>query len=142
MYSIVNHSTFDALPSFIQKIRDIMRCTTITGSIVGTHLDLANNQRYACIQKKKKKKRKKEKEKTTKVNYRAVTKEEGEQLAISNGLLFFEVSSKTKENVEEVIHKTASAAMWSQHKTLQQVSLYLLGAPQSGKVCLQERKGK
>jgi Ras-related protein Rab-2A len=34
---------------------------------------------------------------------RAVSKEEGEQFAKENGLLFMEASAKTAQNVEEVI---------------------------------------
>lgn len=35
---------------------------------------------------------------------RAVSKEEGEQFAKENGLLFLEASARTAQNVEEVIH--------------------------------------
>lgn len=35
---------------------------------------------------------------------RAVSKEEGEQFAKENGLLFLEASARTSQNVEEVIH--------------------------------------
>ncbi|XP_061375982.1 ras-related protein RABB1b-like [Gastrolobium bilobum] len=39
---------------------------------------------------------------------RAVSKEEGEQFAKENGLLFFEASARTAQNVEETFLKTAA----------------------------------
>lgn len=39
---------------------------------------------------------------------RAVSKEEGEQFAKENGLLFMEASAKTAQNVEEAFIKTAA----------------------------------
>ncbi len=45
VYSIVNRSTFEALPNFIQKVKDIKNSASIVGSIFGTHLDLANDRR-------------------------------------------------------------------------------------------------
>lgn len=41
---------------------------------------------------------------------RAVSKEEGEQFAKENGLLFLEASARTAQNVEEVIH--ISQSLW------------------------------
>ncbi|XP_022883988.1 ras-related protein RABB1b-like [Olea europaea var. sylvestris] len=39
---------------------------------------------------------------------RAVSKEEGEQFAKENGLLFLEASARTAQNVEEAFTKTAA----------------------------------
>lgn len=39
---------------------------------------------------------------------RAVSKEEGEQFAKENGLLFLEASARTAQNVEEVLQKQFS----------------------------------
>ncbi len=73
---------------------------------------------------------------------RAVTKEEGQQLANTNGLLFFEISSKTKENALEALQETAYAAMRSQLRTLQEVNISFLGEHRVGKVCIQKREKK
>ncbi|KAG8384891.1 hypothetical protein BUALT_Bualt04G0166100 [Buddleja alternifolia] len=81
VYDITRRETFNHLASWLEDARQHAN-PNMTIMLVGNKSDLAHR--------------------------RAVSKEEGEQFAKENGLLFLEVSARTAQNVEEAFTKTAA----------------------------------
>ncbi|GFP85777.1 RAS-related protein rabb1b, partial [Phtheirospermum japonicum] len=77
VYDITRRETFNHLASWLEDARQHAN-PNMTIMLVGNKNDLAHR--------------------------RAVSKEEGEQFAKENGLLFLEASARTAQNVEEVTH--------------------------------------
>ena len=75
MYDLTNRLSFENFSIWFKAVNETMANKTVV--LVGNKLDLANEKRI-------------------------VTEEEGEKLANENKLLFFESSSCTGENVEEI----------------------------------------
>ncbi|PRQ54070.1 putative small monomeric GTPase [Rosa chinensis] len=80
VYDITRRETFNHLASWLEDARQHAN-PNMTIMLVGNKCDLAHR--------------------------RAVSKEEGEQFAKENGLLFLEASARTAQNVEEAFIKTA-----------------------------------
>ncbi|OWM71489.1 hypothetical protein CDL15_Pgr005676 [Punica granatum] len=81
VYDITRRETFNHLASWLEDARQHAN-PNMTIMLVGNKCDLAHR--------------------------RAVSKEEGEQFAKENGLLFLEASARTAQNVEEAFVKTAA----------------------------------
>ncbi|KAK4754717.1 hypothetical protein SAY87_002821 [Trapa incisa] len=81
VYDITRRETFNHLASWLEDARQHAN-SNMTILLVGNKSDLSNR--------------------------RAVTKEEGEQFAKENGLLFLEASARTAQNVEDAFVKTAA----------------------------------
>ncbi|XP_022152163.1 ras-related protein RABB1b-like [Momordica charantia] len=81
VYDITRRETFDNLASWLEDVRQQAN-SNMTIMLVGNKADLTHQ--------------------------RLVSKEEGEQFAKQNGLLFLEASSKTFLNVEDAFTKTAA----------------------------------
>ncbi|KZV57700.1 hypothetical protein F511_03160 [Dorcoceras hygrometricum] len=81
VYDITRRETFNHLASWLEDARQHAN-PNMTIMLVGNKSDLANR--------------------------RAISKEEGEQFAKENGLLFLEASARTAQNVEEAFTKTAA----------------------------------
>ncbi|KAL0344058.1 UNVERIFIED_CONTAM: Ras-related protein RABB1c [Sesamum angustifolium] len=81
VYDITRRETFNHLASWLEDARQHAN-PNMTILLVGNKSDLAHR--------------------------RAVSKEEGEQFAKENGLLFLEASARTGQNVEEAFTKTAA----------------------------------
>ncbi|GER29522.1 RAB GTPase homolog B1C [Striga asiatica] len=81
VYDITRRETFNHLASWLEDARQHAN-PNMTIMLVGNKSDLAHR--------------------------RAVSKEEGEQFAKENGLLFLEASARTAQNVEEAFTKTAT----------------------------------
>ncbi|XP_019167711.1 PREDICTED: ras-related protein RABB1b-like [Ipomoea nil] len=85
VYDITRRETFNHLASWLEDARQHANAN-MTIMLVGNKSDLADHRR-------------------------AVSKEEGEQFAKENGLLFLEASAKTAQNVEEAFIRTASKVL-------------------------------
>ncbi|CAJ2666036.1 ras-related protein RABB1b [Trifolium pratense] len=81
VYDITRRETFNHLASWLEDARQHAN-PNMTITLIGNKCDLSHR--------------------------RAVSKEEGEQFAKENGLLFMEASAKTAQNVEEAFIKTAA----------------------------------
>ncbi|KAG5527144.1 hypothetical protein RHGRI_028156 [Rhododendron griersonianum] len=81
VYDITRRETFNHLASWLEDARQHAN-PNMTIMLIGNKSDLAHR--------------------------RAVSKEEGEQFAKENGLLFLEASARTAQNVEEAFIKTAA----------------------------------
>ncbi|KAH9742587.1 ras-related protein RABB1b [Citrus sinensis] len=81
VYDITRRETFNHLSSWLEDARQHAN-PNMSIMLVGNKCDLAHR--------------------------RAVSKEEGEQFAKENGLLFLEASARTAQNVEEAFIKTAA----------------------------------
>lgn len=81
VYDITRRDTFNHLASWLEDARQHAN-PNMTIMLIGNKSDLSHR--------------------------RAVTKEEGEQFAKENGLLFLEASARTAQNVEEAFVKTAA----------------------------------
>ncbi|EOY02580.1 hypothetical protein QUC31_018095 [Theobroma cacao] len=81
VYDITRRETFNHLASWLEDARQHAN-PNMTIMLIGNKCDLAHR--------------------------RAVSKEEGEQFAKENGLLFLEASARTAQNVEEAFIKTAA----------------------------------
>ncbi|XP_058738372.1 ras-related protein RABB1b [Vicia villosa] len=81
VYDITRRETFNHLASWLEDARQHAN-PNMTITLIGNKGDLSHR--------------------------RAVSKEEGEQFAKENGLLFMEASAKTAQNVEEAFIKTAA----------------------------------
>ncbi|KAI3463056.1 hypothetical protein Pfo_019719 [Paulownia fortunei] len=81
VYDITRRETFNHLASWLEDARQHAN-PNMTIMLVGNKSDLAHR--------------------------RAVSKEEGEQFAKENGLLFLEASARTAQNVEEAFAKTSA----------------------------------
>ncbi|KAI6700771.1 hypothetical protein NL676_015095 [Syzygium grande] len=81
VYDITRRDTFNHLASWLEDARQHAN-PNMTIMLIGNKSDLSHR--------------------------RAVSKEEGEQFAKENGLLFLEASARTAQNVEEAFVKTAS----------------------------------
>ena len=79
IYDISSKNSFDNIPNWINFIKSIENNTTII--LCGNKIDLQN---------------------------REVKKEEGEELAINEGIQFFEVSAKTGENIKNMFYDVVS----------------------------------
>lgn len=81
VYDITRRETFNHLASWLEDAKQHAN-PNMTIMLIGNKSDLAHR--------------------------RAVSKEEGEQFAKENGLLFLEASARTAQNVEEAFIKTAA----------------------------------
>ncbi|XP_038705185.1 ras-related protein RABB1b-like [Tripterygium wilfordii] len=81
VYDITRRETFNHLASWLEEARQNAN-PNMTITLIGNKCDLAHR--------------------------RAVSKEEGEQFAKENGLLFFEVSARTAQTVDEAFIKTSA----------------------------------
>lgn len=81
VYDITRRETFNHLASWLEDARQHAN-PNMTIMLIGNKSDLAHR--------------------------RAVSKEEGEQFAKENGLLFLEASARTAQNVEEAFIRTAA----------------------------------
>eukprot|EP01111_Echinosteliopsis_oligospora_P009180 TRINITY_DN2651_c0_g1_i1.p1 TRINITY_DN2651_c0_g1~~TRINITY_DN2651_c0_g1_i1.p1 ORF type:complete len:180 (-),score=20.46 TRINITY_DN2651_c0_g1_i1:42-581(-) len=83
LYSINSRESFDAVPSYIQRIFDIKQTTKVPIIVVGNKSDLGEERQVAT--------------------------KEGEELASSLDVLFMETSAKTGHNVHESFNQLVRA---------------------------------
>ncbi|XP_025687748.2 ras-related protein RABB1b isoform X3 [Arachis hypogaea] len=104
VYDITRRETFNHLASWLEDARQHAN-PNMTIMLIGNKCDLSHR--------------------------RAVSKEEGEQFAKENGLLFLEASARTAQNVEEAFIKTATKILQNIQEGVVDVSNESFGIKQA-----------